>query len=481
MRSSPNGVLTPPSSLLLTLLLILSGSWGGLAAQDSQDALPMSGNTAAQEHVLAGLDFAFNVTPVQAARHFEMALEADPDFGLARVLHGWWAPGLSGAERSAAIGEGLGMMEGAEPAEVMLAAAARSFMAGEAALGSRAFVALSDAYPGVGWLAYWATVTRGARGDETAQVEAMESMTERFPDFAPAHNALAYAYRAQGDRAGAMRAIREYMRLAASDHPNAHDSYAELLQWEGRYDEALRHYGHAMEMDPGYAAAYTGAAEVHWLMGNHEEAAELLEQAIEPAAGTAAKVTAHRELAHVHLMQGQLDEGMRILTAAAQLAEAADNGGLAGLVHEEIAMAEAVLGDDGAVEGHLLRAAELRGNSPPVHNALAAMAWAAADRPDRVRMRAEALLGADMSLSWQAAGHMAMGFADIEEEEWESGIRHLGMADPGNPSTRAALAWALEQSGQEIQAESIRNELRAERQINLANPYFAYAFMRMNN
>src|SRR6266540_2436196 len=34
----------------------------------------------------------------------------------------------------------------------------------------------------------------------------------------------------------------------APDHPNAHDSYAELLQWSGRLTEAQAHYTRAAQL-----------------------------------------------------------------------------------------------------------------------------------------------------------------------------------------------------------------------------------------
>ncbi|MYT55966.1 tetratricopeptide repeat protein, partial [Streptomyces sp. SID7834] len=49
----------------------------------------------------------------------------------------------------------------------------------------------------------------------------------------------------------------------------------------GRYEEALADYDRAVEMDPQYAWARAGRAQVHEAMGRHEEALADYDRALE--------------------------------------------------------------------------------------------------------------------------------------------------------------------------------------------------------
>ncbi len=93
---------------------------------------------------------------------------------------------------------------------------------------------------------------------------------------------LAYARWQNGDRQGALAAAREYVRLAP-DHPNAHDSYAEILQWSVQLPEAMQEYQRAHEIDPTFGAGMLGMAEVHWLSGRTGAAREAYTKAAELA------------------------------------------------------------------------------------------------------------------------------------------------------------------------------------------------------
>lgn len=465
------------STLRHTALVTLASLAGTtpIVAQATDDLLPLTASEAAQRHFRAGVEDQQNVYPRGAARHYEAALEADPGFGLAKVFHALQAPGLAGADRQAGIDEGLGMMSGASSAELLLAAAVKDIQAGSGAAGSRVLAQLSTLYPDDPYLATWAAQFRNARGDQTDAAAAMQDLNTRFPDYAPPYNTLAYTLWPRGNRVGAMRAVRKYVELAG-DHPNPHDSYAELLQWEGQYNEALRHYQRAAELEPDYDQAYVGAAEVHWLLGDHESAVEHLEMAVQHAITPGAGVAYRRGIANVYLMRGDLDEGMEHLQAAADYGEAQSQANAAAFAYEQMAVADAMLGDGDSVEAHLARAAEVRGGTPPVHQAMAAMAHAKAGNLERARALTGELMESNPTGFFQNFGHTLMALADMGEENWEGAMGHLAAADPANPVTQAALAVCYEETGQEAEAEAQWAEVE-NRQINLANAFLAAAMM----
>ena len=76
-----------------------------------------------------------------------MALEADPGFGLAKVLHAWQVPGLPAAEREAGIAEGIAMLGYASSADRILAAAVKDAPGGHAANATRPLDTLRQSDP----------------------------------------------------------------------------------------------------------------------------------------------------------------------------------------------------------------------------------------------------------------------------------------------------------------------------------------------
>ena len=67
--------------------------------------------------------------------------------------------------------------------------------------------------------------------------------------------------------AGSIDAMREY-------------SQAQDLQNGGKADEALAHYMRAIELDPKFGRAYSGAANINFRRGNQAEADALFKQAL---------------------------------------------------------------------------------------------------------------------------------------------------------------------------------------------------------
>lgn len=465
-----------PAVLALILASLTAPSVA--VAQDGDGGFPLSATEAAQQHFWAGVDDAQNIFPRGAARHYEMALEADPGFGLAKVFHSWQAPGLAGADRQAGISEGIAMMDGASAHELLLAVAAKEAQAGNGATASATFKSLSDGYPDDPRLAIYARNFAGAGGDQTDLVTALTALTTEFPEQAAPYNQLAYAQWGRGNKAQAFQAVRQYAELVP-DHPNPHDSYGEMLQWDGRFQEALAHYARAAELDPDFDQAYVGAAEVHWLMGEPDDAVAQLEQAITHALTPVAAVGYRTAIGNVHLMQGDLDDGLEHLQAAADAAVAAGADNQAAFVHEQMAVADAMLGDGDDVAAHIAAAGELRGASPPIHQLMAALAHAETGDAAGAREMTGAMMEAAQGAFMQNFGHTLLALADMKSENWDSAWRHLGQADPANPMTQALAAVCLDELGRETEAESKWNEFSSNRQINLANAFYAMAMMEM--
>jgi tetratricopeptide (TPR) repeat protein len=355
----------------------------GIRAQEGAADKALTVTASSQEavhHFWMAWDELNNVNPPGAVPHLHEALSMDPNFGLARVLYGFGAPGLAPAEREQEIDRGIGMMGKESAAELLLALSWREWNAGRNASAAAVTRAAAELAPADPRLAFQVIQLTG--GGAAAQVEALRDLVAEHPDFAPAYNNLAYGSWAADDHDGALEAVRKYAELRA-DHPNPHDSYAELLQWNGQYDEAAAEYRKAIEADASFYEAYMGLAELSWLAGKHDDAREHMQEALAHAPDGGPKLQIRRGIAHSWLMDGKSKPAMEGLAAVASDAQAAGNKGLAAAIHREMAVADAMANKGKNLDAHLSAAAELGGSDTPGHHFWSAVAYGSANQGER--------------------------------------------------------------------------------------------------
>ncbi len=350
------------------------------------------------------------------------------------------------------------------------------------------FVLASEMMPDDPHLAYFAAWTTGIADWPRAGIPALRSVTERFPDAAPAYNILAYGLWQSGDRDGALKAVRNYVERAP-DHPNSHDSYAELLQWAGRYGEAMAEYRRAAELDASYAAAYMGMAEIHQLMGQGKQAREKLAQAAQLEVVTEGAVAARppnvparinrmRAQANSYLMEGDRKAGMDLLAKVASEAEANDVKWLATLAHQQLAVADAVLGRGANIATHLDNAAAIGGADNPQQHGYAAWAYASAGQlaPAREALaKLEAAAAGDEE--WSTPIHSVRALIHLKENAPAKAIEELEEADPENVYVKALLAECYKKMGRTHDASALGHEVLNNRQLNLFDPLVPMAYL----
>ena len=321
----------------------------------------------ASRHFFAGVSDARNIFFSRAAMHFDRALEIDRNVGLARAFRAAIVPGLTQAERTAAIDSAIATMTSATTAERVVALAIREFPNRERShtLWETAVTLL----PGDPTTAFYAALTTPTAG----AVAAMRAVTERFPDDAAAYNILAYQLWQAGDHEGGFTAVRRYEELAP-DQPNAHDSYAELLQWSGRLTDAQTHYARAVQLDASFAEGYMGLAEVAQLSGRGVDARRQIQLAIAHSPSKATTVAYTRDLARSFLMDGMVKEGMDQFANALKDAQALNRPNLIAQIHQDMAFADAQSGRGTTIASHLAAAAQTNGADDPMQIELTAAA-----------------------------------------------------------------------------------------------------------
>ena len=429
-----------------------------------------SASEEANKHFWAGINEYSNIFFARGATHLEKALEADPSFGMARVLHAWGAPGLSNADRTAKINQGITELADASTHELLTGLAFRAWNANEPAKARSLFATASKMMPGDAHLAYFAAQLAGAGGNPERSIAAMKEVTKRFPDFAPAYNILGYQLYNSGNQAGGLAAIQKYAELM-SDHPNPHDSYAELLQWSGRYDAAMKHYHRATELDPTFDQGYMGMAEVAQMKGEGEHARKHLAKAIEHAATPGAKLNRMRAVATSYALEGNTKAAMKEFAAVAAAAEEAGNKGVAALAYQQMATLDAMTGKGRKAAAHLAKSEELVGADNNGHLGAAAVVHANIGNTEAAMESAQKLEKAayEGSAGLKNFSHITSGAVYLSANQVDKALAELEQANPNAYMTKALLASCYDKMGQKAEAMALREEVLADRRYSLQN------------
>jgi tetratricopeptide (TPR) repeat protein len=328
--------------------------------------------------------------------------------------------------------------------------------------------------PGDPWVGYYATL--GLLGTNSTPAEvlvAQQRLTTQFPDLAPAYNNLAYGLYRAGDRAGGLEAIRKYAELAPN-HPNAKDSYAELLQWEGRLDEAVALYRDAARLEPSYGAAFTGIADARQLQGRGADARAALGEGLAGATTPAAKANLHRLIALSFAADGDRKGAEAALAAAMSEANAAGGAGLISGVHRDFAQVLVMAGDKGGVASHLAATT----NPNPLLLAVDAMMLAAAGLNAEAKAKLqEAERGADADGNDNARARFPIVRALIlvNEGSGEAALAEIAKGNITLPTAKAVMALAEQQRKNTPVARMLRDGVRSDMVYALGNRELALA------
>jgi tetratricopeptide (TPR) repeat protein len=426
----------------------------------------------ASRHFFVGLSDARNIQFSSAAMHFDRALEIDKGLGLARAFRAAVVPGLTQAERVAAIDSAIATMTSATTGEQVIALALREFPNRERAhaLWETAVTLL----PGDPNVAFYAALTTPAPRD----IKALRAVTERYPADAAAYNILAYQLWQAGDQEGGFTAVRRYLELAP-DQPNAHDSYGELLQWSGRLSDAQAHYARAVQLDPKFSEGYMGIAEVMQLTSRGADARRQIQQAIVNSPSKATTIGYTRALARSFLLDGMVKEGMDQFANALRDAQALNRPTLIAGIHRDMAFTDAQSGRGTQIADHLAAAAKA----------------SSADDPMQVELTAAAnAVGGDLTVARQATQKLAtLAQADnkygthasvitaiilLRENKPKEALTQLAGAPLDDSWVRTLTAECYAAAGNLTDARALKNQVLSDPQLNLEDGYNVSARIR---
>ncbi|HUF12660.1 MAG TPA: tetratricopeptide repeat protein [Longimicrobiales bacterium] len=447
-------------SCLAAAVLTLSGPPAAAQVPYDDGRLELSTSSPeARAALLEAFDESNNIRAWRATELAERAVELDPDWAFAGFNAAYRGPASDTAARRA----GLRSLFAADAsaAELTWALAVREFTSGRPAAGRVLLQAASELAPDDPALAYSAAVNRPLSERRAVFTE----LTGRFPDYGPIRNIYGYTLFGQGEREAGIAQIEAYVRLEP-DHPNPYDSYAELLQMTGRYDEAERHYRRALAVDPAYSQGHAGLAEVRQLRGDAEGARALLRETQASATTPAERDGLANQLGYTHLFEGDFAGAARHYERLAEEARGAGRNGTARFASWFGAMAAAAAGDTRRAST-LMRAADAVPGEPDpslaLRRALAAPSDAATLRDAEAALEAM-VAGGDAALRTPDDLAFVRALRDVQAGDTDAAAEHAAAIDQNSlrQLARAFIARGLAAAGRRAEAGAIRDEIVAE-------------------
>jgi tetratricopeptide (TPR) repeat protein len=274
-----------------------------------------------------------------------------------------------------------------------------------------------------------------------------------------------------------MASVRRYLELAP-DHPNAHDSYAEMLAFHRLYPQALTHYQHAIDRNPGFNQAYVGMAEVFHAVGQLESAVAQMELAVEHAISPNNASATLRQLASIQAQHGDRDGAMRSLGRAARAASEAGNAGAEATAHRQMALTDALMNGGRSAQAHLDQAAQLTRADSPVQHLTAGLVHAATGNLQGARASGDAFFEATDRNASAASWRKAMvALAMLHGGDAEGAIAELNGADVTLPGVKAVYSRAYAAAGFPVAAERMKRDLLENETVVLGNMFEMWTVM----
>ncbi len=435
-------------------------------AQAQSKELTLTASPDAIVHFREGWAATEVLNVASSLKHFKLALDRDPGFGLARAMYVSQQGAAPSVARTAELNRAVADAAKGSTGELLLAMALREAAENRQAAGSTLLRAAATLMPTDEYIAIAAAQSAG--GDANARLASAKEIATRFPQYGPAYNSIAYGSWAAGDHEGAIAAALKQVQLTPKN-PNAHDTYAEMVQWSGKLPDALMHYGEAVKLDSGFTESYIGMAEVEALQGHYDKARSYVNMALVHNAVPAQKLAYMRDLAGIDALTGNGKTAVPQLLAIASQAKADGNLRAAAVTYAQIAAVSATAGDAKAAHSYLdmARATFAEPSAPVNYYAAVAHGWLKHWEPANAAIAAAKAAPDFANLGGRLAG--AEAFLATSQGKPADAIALLSGADLTDPVIERRLADAYAASGRAADAMKLQQQIGNDYALNLVD------------
>jgi tetratricopeptide (TPR) repeat protein len=454
-----------PFKLLPLLFLVLMLSGTAVLAQDMQYT---TSSPEARQLFLQGLTSFENIDYQKALPLFDQAIQKDPGFAMA-YLHKSFAETDPVKSREARE-KGVSLKDKVSEGEQVFIDATVALAKGETEKSISLSDRLATMFPTDKHVLLIAGYTTLNLNNAKKALDYATKAIAIDKNFAPAYNVLGYAQINTGDLEGAEKSLKTYVTLVP-DQPNPHDSYAELLQSLGKYDESIEHYTMALKLDPSFYSSDFGIGHNYAFKGDFARAREYYKKGIETAHSTQGRIDGLMWIAASYLHEGKTDEAVKTLEerqAFAMEKEQPDgvrSYSMAGMaLIENGKPAEAMKYYDKAADA--LKTAKLTDDERTLlKNRIEparAYALAANHQFDAARaeiQKAKPLVEKRNDPNEMQDFHTLIGLVESEAGNTDEALNNFSMGNPLNPVNNFHWALALEKKGDNAKAQELFNKV----------------------
>ncbi|MDP2365867.1 MAG: tetratricopeptide repeat protein, partial [Ignavibacteria bacterium] len=138
-------------------------------------------------------------------------------------------------------------------------------------------------------------------------------------NFAPTYNFLGYVYMSMENFTAAEEPLKKYIELNPKE-ANPYDSYAELLLTQGRYDESIKQYEKAFEIDPEFVTALVGIGNNYIFKKDYNKARDFYRQYYDKSFNINQKLGAMWWKAVSYIHEGNIVDAIKVFDERSKLA-----------------------------------------------------------------------------------------------------------------------------------------------------------------
>ena len=254
----------------------------------------------------------------ESLKHFEQAIQKDPDFALAYVYYSQAQPTLKGF--FAQLNKAYSLKEKVSDGEKLWIEGLKAGGDGFPMKQREFYQKLVQLYPNDERAHNLLATNYFATQEYQTAIEYYNKATLINPQFSQAYNQLGYAYRFLKNYQESEKAFQKYIQLIPDD-PNPYDSYAELLMKIGKYDQSIEQYKKALQVNPNFVASHIGIATNLNFKEEHAKAREQLQTLLSIARNNGEKRAAHFAMTVSLIDEGLLDLAIEEMQKQFKLAE----------------------------------------------------------------------------------------------------------------------------------------------------------------
>lgn len=438
----------------------------------SKDEIPVTTKSEeARQKYLEGMKFIWNLQVDKARASFEEAVQKDPDLALAHIGLAQTRGKFSEAKQDYEKAEAL--MDKVSDGEKQMITYTKSLFEGNTAKAGEAIDKLLSTFPKDKMVqTYAGNYENFVKQNYDAAISHYQKALAIDKNFAPVYNIMGYAYSSKNDFKKAEAAFKKYISLIP-DNPNPYDSYAELLLKNGKYDESIKQYQKALEIDPNFWSSYEGLGNNYIFKNNFSKARETYQQLFDKATALNWKLASLYDQAVSFVREGDITNALTMLDKQASLAES--EGAPVVLVNNHnnqgFILVENGKPEEGMKQFDMAREKaessdlpdQLKKNLTASVNLFRTYGLIAQGKMDEAKSELdnkEKLIGSSTDPTIGKDYESILGYLAFKQNKYDEAITHLQKADDQSPIVWYYLSQAYEKKGDTGKAAKMVDKIK---------------------